>query len=184
MTTMRADASSKGRRPGLPMTVGFDHPNAPCLVRRHRHPHLLLNRPPPRPCPRRALRHRPVGSLGCCHLRARRDPYHSLPRSPPIEDMTKALGKVLGQLIWFELDWRGSAPSREQRRQKERAMREAEREAMERTRKARRTKETQTEDGEAAPSGPSSEESRRCRFSESDVGLQQVRLDFDSVPNR
>ena len=98
--------------------------------------------------------------------------------------MTKALGKVLGQLIWFELDWRGSAPSREQRRQKERAMRQAEREAMERTRKARRTKETQTEDVEAAPSGPSREESRRCRFSESDVGLQQVRLDFDSVPNR
>lgn len=100
--------------------------------------------------------------------------------------MTKALGKALGPYVWFELDWRGNAPSRDQERQKERAKNEAEKAARERARKARiRTKETPTEESVgAAPYGTSRMESRRRRFSEADIGLQPVRVDLDLVPNR
>ena len=94
----------------------------------------------------------------------------------PIEDMVKALGKTLGPYIWFQLDWRGNAPSREQERQKEKAKKQAEKEADERARMARmRTRETQTE-GEIEIASPQSlrKEDRRRRFSESDIGLQQV----------
>lgn len=100
----------------------------------------------------------------------------------PTEEMTAALGKVLGPLIWFELDWRGKAPSRRQQQQAEKARKEAEREEMERARRSRmRTTETQTEDLESADLGVSTVDRRKRRFSESDVGVQQIRLDSDLV---
>jgi len=65
----------------------------------------------------------------------------------PIEDKIKALGKVLGPLFWYGLDWRGNAPTREQERQKERVRREAAQEEEGRAKRARqRTCGTQTED--------------------------------------
>jgi hypothetical protein len=104
----------------------------------------------------------------------------------PIEDMYKALGKAVGPAIWFQLDWRGHAPTPAQERAQEEAKKKAMKDALETERKLK-TKGigTQTEDVDVE-AGPSFSKSSKNdegtrpsrRFSESDIGDRNVKLDY------
>lgn len=105
----------------------------------------------------------------------------------PIEDMYEALGRAVGPLVWFSLDWRGHAPSRAEARKEAEAAEKAQKEALEAERKSRmRTRETQTDEVEVEDDSSSSSITTKTRdrvrstrrFSESDIGNRPVQIDY------